>query len=105
MNVDTGLIGTMVINTPNTGPNQTGSSHKERMALDGLEGFLKQSLPSLEEALPKLGLVLNQLALRTKANQQQHPKMMTLLILTQPKQKNWLKNSTTNPSLEILPKK
>ena len=105
MNVGTGSIGMMVINTPDTGPNQTGSFHKEHMALDGLEGFLERSLPSLEEALPKLGLMLNHLALRTKANQQQHLKIMTSLILTQPKQKNWLKNSTTNPSLGILPKK
>ena len=105
MNIGTGSIGMMVTNTLDTGPNWTGSFHKEPMALDGLEGFLKQSLLSLEEALPKLGLVLDHPALRTKANQQGHPKMMTLLILTQPRQKNWLKNMTTNPSLGILPKK
>ena len=88
MNVDTGSIGTMVTNTPDTGPNWTGSFHKEHMALDGLGGFLKQSLLSLEEALLKQGLVLNHLALRTKANQPWHPKMMTSWILTLPKQKN-----------------
>ena len=92
-------------NTPDTGPNRTGSFHKEHMALDGLKGFLKRSLPSLKEALPKLGFTLNHPALRTKANQQDHLKMMTSLILTQPRQKNWLKNSTTNPSLGILLKK
>ena len=105
MNDGTGSIGMMVTNTLDTEPNRTGSFHKEHMALDGLEGFLKQSLLSLEEALPKLGLVLNHPALRTKANQQGHPKMMTSLILTQPRQKNWLKNLTTNPSLGILLKK
>ena len=93
------------INTLDTGPNRTGSIHKEHMALDGLEESQKQPLPGLEEALPKQGLVLNHLALRTKANQLRHLKMMTSWTLTRPKQKNWLKNLTTNPSLEILPKK
>ena len=43
----------MMTNTPDTGPNWTGSFHKEHMALDGLEGFFKQSLPSPEEAFTK----------------------------------------------------